>query len=378
MNVNWKHVAIVGISIIIVLICTIGIIFSGVIAEKEKCCTNTLYISGPDAIEVGGTYEFSIEGNFNGQSPSQYASIEMKVGDGNVANIVKADKGIFTVRGYSPGQATIVACFMGIVATKTIMVYEEATLILEIDDAIFSDDPVDYNLVARGVIDPQLVVYNNKGEDITDSTCIENWGTTAFQFNQAGNYRIVVNATAESNGRDINYERFIVVSPAIKEGALNPSFEGVHLYFREMDWKSISILLEQEYGISANVKEYENWKKFSANSFRGAEKVFYRDIEREDELSFMKNVKNIDIPNRGIEVFQKTIKSSSGRSYEISVIGGWIVTINDDSSGNTGWKNFASGGGSSSSSSSSSGSSGGGDTPSGPSTPAGSGGRTSG
>lgn len=312
----------------------------------------TLVIEGPDSIEVGERVSYSL--TMNGSLC--YAGFPV-VHWSSGGQIMSQDGAVIVLMAHQPGEITLHAEFSGMTTEKVIQVYPKANIALGMKTWIHPGQWYATGIESSGTTEASLALYRvlETGREIpAPPGSWENYGNEEIVIHNNGNYLLVAESSALSNGQRVIVNKSLTVTPYVQRSYHAFSWDMENLVqLTPADKMAIRFFLEQELGIEVLLSDgkLRDANRMSTNY------VFYKDSSR-DTLLYQKTV---SAKGDVRKMWQTSVKGLDGRYVYIS----WddfIVSANIGNPGTSMVSSYRDSG--SGSGSSGGGSSGGGPSPS--------------
>jgi len=348
---------IIAVGIILVLVATtIGVFWLLSLAPvpTEEKRPTTLRIQGPDSVEVGeeAFYKAILDG--------EICFVGLPEIIWEVKGQIISNGSSVTLMTHQPGEITLVVKFSGMTAQKVVQVYPRAEVSLDMETWIHPGQWYTTGVKSAGVSNVSLSLYREleTGRRVeVHNWDWENFGSEEIVIHENGNYLLIAESNALSDGRIVRDERSLTVTPYIQRGYHAFSWDNENLVqLTPADKMAIRFFLDQELGVSPELLSEGRIRDANRVS---SEYVFYKDSSRRDTLLYQVGVASQGSTIR--KTYQSSIKGVDGR-YVYVCWDDFIVTANIGSPGVSFVDVDPSGGGDS-------GSSGGGSSGGGPSLP---------
>jgi len=271
--------------------------------------TTTLVIEGPDAIEVGErvSYSLIIEGELC--YAAEFPVINWTSEGGQKLSQEGAE---VIVVAHQPGKVVLTATLSGMTTEKVVQVHPRANINLEMKTWIH---PEWYTtgVISIGVSEPSLSLYRvlDTGRRVEVSTTI--WESFSFKeivIHEYGNYILVVEGKALSDGRVVKAEKELTVTPYVQRGYHQFSWDNENLVqLTPSDRVAVESFLKEELDI--NLVLLPEGKLKDANRINNADYVFYKDSSRNDVVIYQTVVSSRSDMVR--KMWKTSVKGSDGR-----------------------------------------------------------------
>ncbi len=323
-----KNQIITGIAVITVIVITAIVVswllsLSPVPTEEKR--PTTLTIQGPDSIEVGEciNYALILDGRVCINNLEEQI-VEWSVSrNGQLMNVGQAT---VTIMSHSAGEVILYAEFSGMTAQKVVQVYPRAEVSLDMETWIHPGQWYTTGVKSVGVSNVSLSLYREleTGRQVEVSPNIwENFGSEEIVIHENGNYLLIAESRALSDGRTIRDERSLTVTPYVQRGYHAFSWDNENLVqLTPADKMAIRLFLEQELGVSPELLSEGRLRDANRVS---SEYVFYKDSSRKDTLLYQVGVASQGSTIR--KTYQSSIKGVDGR-YVYVCWDDFIVTAN--------------------------------------------------
>lgn len=319
-----KTLVMVGI-VVVIIISTIGVLWllslSAPAPFEEKI--TSLAIDGPDSIEVGESvsYEAILDGEV---CLVGFPEVTWEIRGGQ---IISNNGSSVTLMTHQPGEMTLMVKFSGMTAQKVVQVYPRAEVSLDMETWIHPGQWYITGVKSVGVSDVSLSLYREleTGRRVEVSPSIwESYGFEEIVVHECGNYLLVAEAFALSDGRVVRDEKSLTATPYIQRGYHNFSWDNENIVqLTPADKVAIRLFLGEELGVPA-VDLLSEGKLREINRI-DSDYVFYKDSSRRDTLLYQTGVKSEGAMAK--RIWQSSIKGRDARYVYIS----WddfIVTAN--------------------------------------------------
>jgi hypothetical protein len=345
-----KVIIMVGVALVFV-VATLGVLWllslSAPAPFEEKI--TSLTIDGPDSIEVGESvsYEAILDGEV---CLVGFPEVTWEIRGGQ---IISNNGSSVTLMTHQPGEMTLMVKFSGMTAQKVIQVHPRAEVSLDMETWIHPGQWYSTGVSFSGTTNPSLILYRllETGRMVEVSPSIwESYGSSEIVIHENGNYVLVVEGKALSDGRVVREEKDLTVTPYVQRDYHQFSWDNENLVqLTPADKVAIQLFLEEELGVP-EVDLLSEGKLRDVNRI-ASDYVFYKDSSRGDTLLYQTGVKSEGTTTR--HVLQSSIKGSDARYVYIcwddfivsANIGNPGVSFVDPTSG--GGDSGSSGGGSS-------------------------------
>ncbi len=274
----------------------------------------TLIIHGPDRIEVGEqtNYALTLDGRVCINNLEEQI-VEWSISrNGRLMNVGQTT---VTIMSHSAGEVILYAEFSGITAQKVVKVYPRAEVSL--DDMETWIHPGQWYITgvkSIGVSDVSLSLYREletgRRVDVPSSTW-ESYGSSEVVIHENGNYALVVEGKALSDGRVVRDEKSLTVTPYVQRGYHQFSWDAENLVeLTPADEMAIRFFLDQELGVEVNLLPVPEGRIRDANRI-DSDYVFYKDSSRGDTLLYQTGVASQGSTIR--KMYQSSAKGIDGR-----------------------------------------------------------------
>lgn len=280
----------------------------GVVTEKA-----VLYIKGPDSIEVGqsANYTLSFEGTlcYTGFPEIIWKSKEGQIvsQDGNKINFVAQQL----------GEAELIAEFGGMTTQKRVQVCPKASISLDMETWIHPGQWYSTGVEFSGVEEPELQLYKilETGRRVAVSSAIwESYGAEEIVIHESGNYVLVAEGFALSDGRSVVAEKVLAVTPYIQRGYCQFSWDDENLVqLTPADKVAIQFFLEEELGVKVDFSEGH---LRDINRVFSSDFVFYKDNTRKDTIIYQDVFSQETFSTR--KMWQTSAKAEDQRYYYLN------------------------------------------------------------
>jgi len=274
----------------------------------------TLIIHGPDRIEVGEqtNYALTLDGRVCINNLEEQI-VEWSISrNGRLMNVGQTT---VTIMSHSAGEVILYAEFSGITAQKVVKVYPRAEVSL--DDMETWIHPGQWYITgvkSIGVSDVSLSLYREletgRRVDVPSSTW-ESYGSSEVVIHENGNYALVAEGKALSDGRVVRDEKSLTVTPYVQRGYHQFSWDTENLVeLTPADEMAIRFFLDQELGVEVNLLPVPEGRIRDANRI-DSDYVFYKDSSRGDTLLYQTGVASQGSTIR--KMYQSSAKGIDGR-----------------------------------------------------------------
>lgn len=286
-------------------------------APTEEGSTTTLIIQGPDSIEVGEqtNYTLTLDGRVCINNLEEQI-VEWSISrNGQLMNVGQTT---VTIMSHSAGEVILYAEFSGITAQKVIHVHPRAEVSLDMETWIHPGQWYITGVKSVGVSDVSLSLYREleTGRRVEVSPSIwESYGFEEIVVHECGNYLLVAEAFALSDGRVVRDEKSLTATPYIQRGYHNFSWDNENIVqLTPADKVAIRLFLGEELGVPA-VDLLSEGKLREINRI-DSDYVFYKDSSRRDTLLYQTGVKSEGAMAK--RIWQSSIKGRDARYVYIS------------------------------------------------------------
>lgn len=298
---------------------------SAVQIEEQK--PTTLIIEGLDAIEVGGrtSYALTMEGVL---CYAGFPQVDWKIDQGQIMN---QDGPEVTLMAHQPGKIVLTATFSGMTTQKEIQVHPRASVAMDMKTWIHPGEWYKTGISSSGTTEASLALYRvlETGREIpAPPGSWENYGNEEIVIHNNGNYLLVAESSALSNGQRVIVNKSLTVTPYVQRSYHAFSWDMENLVqLTPADHLAIRFFLEQELGIEVNL--FPGGRLRDANRV-STDYVFYKDSSRKDTIIYQTGV---EAQGQNVKkVWQSSVKGLDGRYVYIS----WddfIITANRNDPG---------------------------------------------
>lgn len=319
-----KVIIMVGVALVFV-VANLGVLWllslSAPAPFEEKI--TSLTIDGPDSIEVGESvsYEAILDGEV---CLVGFPEVTWEIRGGQ---IISNNGSSVTLMTHQPGEMTLMVKFSGMTAQKVIQVHPRAEVSLDMETWIHPGQWYSTGVSFSGTTNPSLILYRllETGRMVEVSPSIwESYGFEEIVVHECGNYLLVAEAFALSDGRVVRDEKSLTATPYIQRGYHNFSWDNENIVqLTPADKVAIRLFLGEELGVPA-VDLLSEGKLREINRI-DSDYVFYKDSSRRDTLLYQTGVKSEGAMAK--RIWQSSIKGRDARYVYIS----WddfIVTAN--------------------------------------------------
>lgn len=298
---------------------------SAVQIEEQK--PTTLIIEGLDAIEVGGrtSYALTMEGVL---CYAGFPQVDWKIDQGQIMN---QDGPEVTLMAHQPGKIVLTATFSGMTTQKEIQVHPKANIALGMKTWIHPGQWYATGIESSGTTEASLALYRvletGRRVDVSSGTW-EAYSADEIMIRENGNYLLIAESNALSDGRKINTTKSLTVTPYVQRGYHVFSWDNENLVqLTPADHLAIRFFLEQELGIEVNL--FPGGRLRDANRV-STDYVFYKDSSRKDTIIYQTGV---EAQGQNVKkVWQSSVKGADIRPWYIC----WddfIITANRNDPG---------------------------------------------
>jgi len=321
-------IIVAAIVVVIITMISVGWLFSlsPVVQTTEQ--PTALIIHGPDAIEVGEkvNYALTLDGRVCINNLEDQV-VEWSISrNGQLMNVGQTT---VTVMSHSAGEFVLRAEFSGMTTQKEIQVHPRASLSFNMDTWIHREWEFT-GIVFSGTAEPSLKLYKvletGRRVDVSSGTW-ETYGFSELIIREYGNYLLIAESRALSDGRLVSAEKALTVTPYVQRG------------YHQFDWDREDLVQLTKADKMAvinflNSKEIET-SLLPQGSLRTVNRidsdyVFYKDSSRGDTILYQTDVMSQGVTNR--KVWQSSIKGADSRPWYIC----WddfIITANRNDPG---------------------------------------------
>ena len=305
-----KIVVVIGI-VVVIIISTIGVYWLiGLNAHQEKPVekVTTLVIDGPESIEIGEKvpYRAFLDGEVC------FAGFPEVTWETKGGQIISNNGSSVTLITHQPGEITLVVKFSGMTAQKVIQVHPRAEVSLDMETWIHPSQWYITGVDSVGVSDVSLSLYREletgRRVNVPSSTW-ESFGSEEIVVHECGNYLLVAESNALSDGRVVRDEKSLTVTPYVQRGYHNFSWDNENLVqLTPADRMAIRLFLDRELGVEVNLLPEGRIR--DANRI-DSDYVFYKDSSRGDTLLYQ-----IGVASQGSTIrkmYQSSAKGIDGR-----------------------------------------------------------------
>lgn len=219
-----------------------------------------------------------------------------------------------------PGRAIISLTVNGKTVEKEITVYPRATISVEVNSTwAYVGNPYGFKILSEGVNITDVYVCDSLGARVAkEESFVDYWGEEKLLLEEPGNYFLVAEGNALSDGREISKMTPFSVRTEIVRGYHKFSLEEEDLIsLTFFDEEAIKFFIKEKTGIEYSLEE---GKEFSVNSI-SVKYLFYRDSSRQDAICYQENVRaeSLDSPSKTFR--RVTVKGSDGRFWVVATDG---------------------------------------------------------
>lgn len=289
--------------------------------------TTTLIIQGPDAIEVGErvSYSLRMDGSLC------YTGFPVIHWSSEGGQIMSQDGAEVIVIAYQPGEIVLTADFSGMTTRKAVQVYPKAYVSINMDKAWIHNEWYSTGLEFNGTTKPVLSLYRVLETNRTVEVSTTIWERFSFEeivIHEYGNYLLVAESSALSDGRVVKAEKSLTVTPHVQRSYHVFSWDNENLIqLRPSDRMAIRNFLEENLKISVDLSPGGRLREVNRIS---TDYVFYKDSSREDTIIYQTGVSSQEHTIR--KFWQASVKGLDGRYVYIS----WDDFIVSANTGNPG------------------------------------------
>lgn len=281
----------------------------------------TLVIEGPDSIEVGERVSYSL--TMNGSLC--YAGFPV-VHWSSGGQIMSQDGAVIVLMAHQPGEITLHAEFSGMTTEKVIQVYPKANIALGMKTWIHPGQWYATGIESSGTTTEALALYRvlETGREIpAPPGSWENYGNEEIVIHNNGNYLLVAESSALSDGRVVKAEKSLTVTPHVQRGYHAFSWDNENLVqLTPADHLAIRFFLEENLGIGVDL--LPGGRLRDVNRIE-SDYVFYKDSSRGDTILYQTGVSSQEHTIR--KFWQTSVKGLDGRYLYVN----WddfIVSVN--------------------------------------------------
>lgn len=329
-----KDKAIIGVAAItFIVIAVFGALWlSGLSApvKIEEQPPVTLFIEGPDAIEVGGrtSYALTLDGSVC------INNLEDQVVEWSISRngqLVNVGQTTVTLMAHQPGKIVLTATFSGMTTQKEIQVHPRASVAMDMKTWIHPGQWYATGIESSGTTTEALALYRvlETGREIpAPPGSWENYGNEEIVIHNNGNYLLVAESSALSDGRVVKAEKSLTVTPHVQRGYHAFSWDNENLVqLTPADHLAIRFFLEENLGIGVDL--LPGGRLRDVNRIE-SDYVFYKDSSRGDTILYQTGVSSQEHTIR--KFWQASVKGLDGRYVYIS----WDDFIVSANTGNPG------------------------------------------
>ena len=313
------------ITVIVVAVIMVGWLISLSAPQVQMEEQTTLSIQGPDAIEVGERvpYALTLDGRVCINNLEDQV-VEWSISrNGQLMNVGQTT---VTVMSHSAGEFVLRAEFSGLTTEKLIQVYPRANIALDMKTWIHPGEWYATGIDSIGTTEASLSLYRvlETGRRVAVSPGTwEQYGFEEIVIHENGNYVLVAESEALSNGRTVSVEKALTVTPYVQRGYHAFSWDMENLVqLTPADHLAIRNFLRQELGIEVNL--LPDGRLRDANRI-STDYVFYKDSSRRDVIVYQTGVEAQGQTIR--KMWQTSVKGTDGRYLYVS----WddfVVSVN--------------------------------------------------
>lgn len=323
-------IIVAAIVVVIITMISVGWLFSlsPVVQTTEQ--PTALIIHGPDAIEVGEkvNYALTLDGRVC------INNLEDQVVGWSISRngqLINIEQTTVTIMSYSVGEITLRAEFSGIATEKVVQVYPKANIVMDMETWIHPGQWYATGIDSSGTAEPSLklfkVLETGRRVDVSLGSW-EQYDSEEIVIRENGNYLLVAESVALSDGRTVSVEKALTVTPYIQRGYHQFDWDNENLIqLRPSDRMAIRNFLEENMEISVDLLPDGRLREVNRIS---ANYVFYKDSSRGDTILYQTELVAQGYTVR--EVWQTSVKGIDGR-YSYVEWDDFIVSVNMGSPG---------------------------------------------
>jgi hypothetical protein len=296
------------------------------LSEEEVPEEKILIFLGEERMEQGETVPFRGELNFSGNQVGEYLAweVESLTGDAKVegSNLVLL----------RPGKVLLRANFLDLASEKEIEIFPVPYMKISMKSSWIHPGEwyalqVETEGLSSAIVEVQSVLGTDRKAPFSNW---EKFEEREIVINECGNYLLIAEAKAESDGRKVIAEKAITVTPYVERGFHDLSWEQEDMVqLRPSDLVAIQNFISEDLKMEISFSFDGKVRKVNRIS---SDYIFYKDSSRKDTLLYQKQV--FFYGEEGKDFFSLQVKGEDGRYLFIS----WnnlMVSVNRGSPGSS-------------------------------------------